>query len=667
MQTVHRARLAGIDGLRAIAILSVVIYHLRGSLLPGGFTGVDVFFVISGYVISKSLAAQEWANFGDLILSFYRRRILRIFPALVVFLIVVSLLSILFIPDAWLSKPNKRTALTAFFGVSNFYLVNTADGYFSQQIPFNPFVHTWSLAVEEQFYLFFPLIFYGWLQAHKKEGVFHHLATWSLPAIGLASLGFAAYQSKVAPDQAFYLLPSRWWELAAGALLLQWQIRSQPRRFPITLNSESKLQCGALVLLFGFVFANEAQFPFPWAIVPMAGTLLMISGVTDANVRGGAVRAWVESTPMVYVGLISYSLYLWHWPVFSLLRWTIGMESLWIQASALVLAFALASVSYHFVENAFRFARKIQKSSNQLVIAVGLTGVCAATLTIALLFRFDAALGLKLSVTTNSRDWSASYNNADEGGNVAGRPKPKRQIFVIGDSHAGAYETMVKTVASQLDAQAFVVTRLGCSFARLNRVAVDDPRCQDFVNQTVEWVAQKAKPGDIVFLAELRIPRLANQLGLIEEVDLKSPGKLQSESAVRDRALAQAVALVQKFQKIGLHVMMDAPKPVFKSPAFRCADWFNRSNPVCKAGFLMNRAALLNLRAPTMASLDVLAGIHGVYVWDPFPILCNSDVCAAFDGEKPVFSDGDHLSGHGNRLLIPSFKNQLLAIWAPKA
>ncbi len=140
--------IAGIDGLRAIAVLSVVLYHLEDTLLPGGFTGVDVFFVISGYVISKSLASSDTTSIRAFLLGFYKRRMLRILPALLVCLMVTSVVTAIFIPDGWLSRLNNWTGLWAFFGVSNFYLVHAADGYFTGGIPFNPFIHTWSLAVE---------------------------------------------------------------------------------------------------------------------------------------------------------------------------------------------------------------------------------------------------------------------------------------------------------------------------------------------------------------------------------------------------------------------------------------------------------------------------------------------------------------------------------------
>src|SRR5690349_14895377 len=191
----RRSYFAGIDGLRAIAVLAVLLYHFDHRLLPGGFTGVDIFFVISGYVISKSLAETAGAGVKDFLLGFYKRRILRIAPALVAVLTVTSLASVLFIPNDWLSGPNKRTAITAFFGISNIYLVTSADGYFSTRIPFNPFAHTWSLAVEEQFYVFYPLIFYGWLRLRACGARLGLLASLALACIAIASLSFAAIET----------------------------------------------------------------------------------------------------------------------------------------------------------------------------------------------------------------------------------------------------------------------------------------------------------------------------------------------------------------------------------------------------------------------------------------------------------------------------------------
>ena len=149
-----------IDGLRAIAVISVVLYHLKDSYLPGGFSGVDVFFVISGFVVSISMANFKGRNFFTFVTTFYARRMKRILPALLFCVLMTGLFAALFIPGSWLSDTNQKTGLFALFGLSNFILAATGNDYFSPKTDFNPFTHTWSLGVEEQFYFIFPLLFF---------------------------------------------------------------------------------------------------------------------------------------------------------------------------------------------------------------------------------------------------------------------------------------------------------------------------------------------------------------------------------------------------------------------------------------------------------------------------------------------------------------------------
>ena len=174
----------GIDGLRAYAVVAVILYHFRNSLLPGGFCGVDVFFAISGYVVSRSLHEVAARNFAHFALGFYARRILRIYPALVACLLVTGLLQVLFIPLSWLSTTSYKTGLFAFFGVSNFALIWFNDGYFSPRVEFNAYTHTWSLAVEEQFYLLFPaLVFFTWNHPEGRRTSVQRLIKLALPLL----------------------------------------------------------------------------------------------------------------------------------------------------------------------------------------------------------------------------------------------------------------------------------------------------------------------------------------------------------------------------------------------------------------------------------------------------------------------------------------------------
>ncbi len=211
---------ADIDGLRAVAVLSVMLYHLSAHWLPGGFVGVDIFFVISGFVVSASLTHAPSDRFHRFVAFFYARRLLRIGPALVLVLLTSVLAASLFIPRAWLSEFNERTALYAFFGLSNWVLQTNADTYFAPRAEFNPYTHTWSLGVEEQFYLAFPFLFFAWVKLRdSKRG--RVAATAALALLGAASLAACVWATKQMPAAAFYGIAFRFWELAVGVLLFQ--------------------------------------------------------------------------------------------------------------------------------------------------------------------------------------------------------------------------------------------------------------------------------------------------------------------------------------------------------------------------------------------------------------------------------------------------------------
>lgn len=648
----------GIDGLRAIAVLSVILFHLNASLLPGGFVGVDVFFVISGYVISRSLAKSNAPSFHVFVLDFYKRRVLRIFPALVVCLLLTSLFAKLFIPDGfWLSDHNDWTGLWAFFGVSNFFLVNHTDGYFSTRIPFNPYVHTWSLAVEEQFYVFFPLIFYLWLRLRSNNNQHHRIVFTALPVIALFSLAWAAHETQTAHERAFYLLPSRFWELAAGGMLYQFH-SYRPHYFDQASRWLNPL--GILFLVIGFTLASEAHFPFPWAVVPVLGAMLLIAGVSTSTNEKSIVGRLLAGRVISYIGRISYSLYLWHWPVFVLFRWTLGLSSPAYALIALMLTFTLAILSYHFIEVGFRSSRFLTRQPSWRIVGGGaLTAYSAFFLVMQLDFA-NHLRGLSLSVTNDKCLWKPydlQCKNEVEASPI------NHSLFVIGDSHAGAYKLMAYMAAERLGAKVYIHSFAGCPIAKLIEVDKGNPICHDFENKTLDWLDEHAKPGDIVFLASLRLHRLSNQWGTFELDNVLAEAYSPKQKDIDRQALAEAEGFVKQLKARGLNVLIDAPKPIFKSPPFRCSDWFNKNNPACAAGFSINRDFLLKYREPTMASLRTLHKDFGVYLWDPFPLLCNHPTCFAFDGNKPKFMDGDHLSGYGDRILVDSFTERLSTVW----
>ncbi len=634
-----------IDGMRALAVVAVIVFHANKALLPGGFSGVDLFFVVSGFVISQSLAARPAPTLGRFLLDFYRRRLLRLLPALLLMLLVTFLLSALLMPRAWRNEQFDQTGLGALLGVSNLVLAWQQDGYFSPGADLNPFLHTWTLGVEEQFYLLFPFVYFVWLQ-HRRT---HAAARWLLPVLAAASLAIAAVQATTAPASAFYLLPARLWELAAGALLYQRVMtHGAPARWRLWALP------GLLMVALGFGFASRFSFPFPGALITVAGTLMLLAAAaaddTDTDRARSSVLSGLQWRPLVYIGVLSYSLYLWHWPLLVLLRWTYGMQGIALWAYPVVLV-AIASASYHWIENPAR--RRGTRLRTRTVLAMGIAamGLSASGAYLIVQHTDD----ISLSTTGDGYQWRPYLHPAwkpvppVDGPTLAGR-----QLFVAGDSHAAAYRTMVSIAARQLEMELHVLERGGCGIVTLLGTAPGD--CSDARERVLAQIEAQARPGDVVLIASLRMPELRGRdwrrghAVVMDDI-------LHARNADDDRAARQdAEAVLARLEALQVKIVIDAPLPIFKASAYRCSDPFNRMNPACADGLTMPRADLERLRAPQMALLASLASAHpALHVWDPLPLLCKDSTCSAMDGLDPLFFDSDHLSGHGNRVLLPDF------------
>jgi len=302
--------LPAIDGLRAIAVLSVVAYHAGA---PAGFVGVDVFFVISGYLITGILLDRP------ALVEFYARRARRILPAAFLCVLVTLALSFALLPSA---GDVARSAASAGLFVANVFFQHATGDYWSDSADTMPLLHLWSLSVEEQFYLLWPLV----LLAGRR---------W-LPWVAALSLALFAWWSYADPSAAFYQMPARAWELAAGGLIAAGYVRSVRFGLPLVL-----LAC---------------LVPMPhWAAAPVAvlGSTFLIASIH----AGRSVRV-LEARPLVYVGLISYSLYLWHWPLLAIDRATrVGVAPLETRLALVAIAFVLAVLSYRYVETPFRKLR----------------------------------------------------------------------------------------------------------------------------------------------------------------------------------------------------------------------------------------------------------------------------------------------------------------------
>lgn len=673
--------LGHVDGLRAVAIVSVMAYHANARFLPGGFAGVDVFFAISGFVVTAALAAHQSESIGSFIGGFYHRRLTRILPALIVMLVAAALVWTLLIPPSWLSGQAERVAIAGFFGLSNWTLVDQSDAYFAPRAEFSPFTHTWSLGVEEQFYVVAPwVIFLVW---HYQRQVLTLLV-----ALAAGSLACAIAWTPSQSTLAFYSIASRYWELAAGSLwyLLVWH-RS---RSSFLISALPLLQAMGVAALAATLWRAPPQStPFPWAIGAVLGTLVLIG--SPRLVSSPAARL-LGLRPMRWIGLRSYSLYLWHWPVVVLMRWTIGLDRAWHVAAAGIATLTVAELSFRWIEKPLRRSARWQRLPAWLTtgVLIGAAGLCAFTA--QAMFDRRSEWGMS-TVVRHATDWYAdhhdptlpppqacagrsgpNYHQLDRHLVIDHRPcaepdgRAPQQLFVLGDSHATAYLPMLHRLSIDESVYVEVHQIPGCAFlAMFGPMGINRPAdCTTQPRVALADILLRARPGDVVFLPSLRLPRFGDQWGLLNSDDVLQEHFDAAMQQSRQAAVVDADQWLRPMLQHGLRVILEAPTPIFRAPAFRCVDAWLRHNPICASGLVEAREFEQRLREPVLRTeQQVVARQQSgrITVFDPFPSLCPGDRCSAVapDG-RPLFFDADHLSRWGNEVVYPSFREHWRAV-----
>ncbi|MGD0846029.1 acyltransferase family protein [Bradyrhizobium sp.] len=476
-----------IDGLRAIAVTLVVCFHAFPEAMPGGFIGVDIFFVISGFLITGIIARElDQQQFG--LLAFYARRIRRIFPALIVVLGATLVLGWLWmLPLAYAQLSADVFASAAF--VSNIALW-LQSGYFDIESGRKPLLHLWSLGIEEQFYLCWPLILM--LAARLRLSL---LAVASV--LGLASFALNVALIGSDPVATFYLPFTRAWELLAGGVLAcGWnQLRHT--------SAASNLRAAAglvLIAIAAGVLDSKSAFPGWWGLLPVAGAALLLS----APAAWGC-RHLLSSPAMVRIGLISYPLYLWHWPLlvfFGIIKF--APLTLLERALIVALSFALAALTYRLVEVPFRFGRPNRRGIAGLCAGMGLVALAGGVIVAGrgFDFRLPAQIREMTDVRTDSSKWrlheclldlSREMSFADSCVDRDRRPL----ILLWGDSTAGALLPGLRKAQETRDFGIAQFTSSSCIPA-LNTDIAGVPNCRA-INDKVLVLALKIKP-DIVLL-----------------------------------------------------------------------------------------------------------------------------------------------------------------------
>jgi len=644
-----------IQGLRALAIIVVVLFH-AGLPVPGGFIGVDVFFVISGFVITGMLR-RDWQRDGRLRLrTFYARRFKRLTPALALTVSVTLLLSIVILSPLGVQQTAAETGIGAMLLVANIAIARTTGGYFDLAAGTNPLLNTWSLSVEEQFYLVFPLILIlGWALARRRGGRAWPIvlvAATAAISIALMLATSRGGQLGALPGElvGFYGPLTRVWEFAAGALL----VVAAPR-IPGRAGATAAGLLG-LVLVLGSLWLITSATPGPGLrnILPVVGTMLLLW----AGERENPVSRVLASRPAVAIGDVSYSWYLWHWPliVFSLLLWpSLG----WIAPAAALVSLIPALLSYRWVEQPIRtrsvsgaasWTRLIAVTSGPpivigivilLLCSIGYGSPAVRSAQQARASHADSLAGCALTPPIDEIPWDACrWNTA-----ATGRP-----IVLVGDSNAGQFSEAVIAAGEALGRPVTIISTNGCPFMDVRDVTTPDPgSCGDYVARAIDHLTASA-PGTIL-IGSSSLPYAPAEFATTGTYETGGPAPGADYTAsVLTRA---AKTLTSGGQQVVLMQVI----PHFTTPPYvyaldRCTVWSLISGS-CSVDMprTFSDAAQETMRtAFSMAARD-----SGVTLLDLRGDLCPQGTCRTQRDGRTLYLDGGHISVEESLSLAPRF------------
>lgn len=639
-----------IDGLRGLAVAAVVLFHLGVPGFGGGYAGVDVFFVISGYLITSLILPDIEAGRFSLI-SFYERRVRRLFPALLVVLAFACVAGARILPRHELQDLYESVAATALFA-ANFLFWKTT-GYFDGAAETRPLLHLWSIAVEEQFYIVFPALLLLGVR-HLQRHVFRLAA-----AIALASLAASALLTWRYPEAAYYLPWFRAWELLLGVLLAV-----RPAH-PASPALREAMGAGGLALIGWSVvaFSRDTVFPGYHAVVPCAGAALVIVSGSGAS---SATRRVLEWRPLVFTGLISYSLYLWHWPLLVYARHLAIRDLTTVEtAGVLALSVAVASASWRCVERPFRGRR----GALSRPVLLGAAAAASVTLVAAGIAGYHgnapkAAHGAQAEAGPRFLPYRHCMNREAAGilaGNVCtlGATGPARPSFLLwGDSHAGAIAPAVHLAAERAGRSGLFLGQAGCPpLLGVERRDRGDLPCREF-NETVARLLERNP--------EVRTVLLAARWAMYAEgtrpedrgaptVRIAPGGPGGNAQALGEGLEATAAWLAKHARDLVFvaqvpEIPWDVPAALERSQA----EGREPPDPPSRRAYLARQGKV------TRAVQDV-SRRHPLRVIDPASLLCKEGICRVAREGQPLYLDSNHLGSHGNRYVADAFRDVLAA------
>ena len=600
-----------IDGLRGLAVITVMLFHTFPEYLGGGFIGVDIFFVISGYLICSNLFKNlEEGRFS--FIDFYSRRIRRIFPALLCVLFSTYGVGWFLLTSSEYWQLGKHLAGGAAFSANFVYL--NESGYFDIAANLKPLLHLWSLGIEEQFYIFWPVIL--WLAWRMGINLF------TVTLIGL--LASFACNIWAASNEAFYLFDfyspfTRIWELLIGALLAYYVIRAKPDK---SSNMQSCFGL-ALITIGAFICSKESVFPGWWALLPTVGATLLISAGKTATIN----KIFLSNRMMVGLGLISYPLYLWHWPILSYLRILNGEASApWILTLCLIASLGLAYLTYRFIERPLRYGTNLRIKT---IVLLGLMIIIAFVG-----FNTYKRDGLDFRISKKLQVIDGKINCPEYSVCTFGNQNSEKIIVLYGDSHA-SHLTRALELELGSEYKIYYVYASGC-----------------FVSQSLgypdipEWkkcpqIREVVKKLEGLNIFAIITAQKWHGYDLVEPKDI--------QKAVQDKAKAFDLK-PKKMLILGSTIDIDYNCEI---STFYKRRPFSKSNPcvVNKTPMETNKAFI-----DTTRSMNLPSNIKFVY---PYEVICPKGQCTIIDGDISYYQDPTHLTLDGALKVVKEIRKQL--------
>jgi len=652
-----------IDGLRAVAVLAVIVNHFSSSMLPAGNLGVDLFFVISGYVITGSLSRTKSTSLKGFLASFYAKRAKRLLPALVACVIPSAILICLFNP--W-PQGDIKTGITALFGLSNIWLYIQDTNYFGKSAALNVFTQTWSLGVEEQFYLFFPFFvwFSGFSQQLAARRGARNLALIIIPLLLVSVVLFVVF-ARSNPAASFYLVSSRFWELAAGCLaylcLRTWPSLRSSTNNPI--NSFCLL--GIICIFFLNVKSKEIII-----VVCLTFYLLVRMNRRDFGYS-------ILTLPILqWLGKISYSLYLWHWTIIVISRWTIGIQW-WTVPLQIGAMLVLASMSYKYVEVPFR-AGDWGSSSPMFLgfIATSLSGILISILGLNPYFSLfsgvregvvkkEQPLLEQYRIPGSDSSWQGAACVLKDGNDFQKLKVTKenctlgdfdsasRRVLVIGNSYSVTFRRAFDQLVIQDNYAVLLTSAFGSSPApNMNLGNIYDQLSLDYWQRIVPPLIASLRKDDIVLI-------------LSDLNDFSDPNKPDKSEGLRMSLNVSLNKFAQDIKARGLNLVVLGGLPFARDaecdPTIATHQWFRSGSNSCT---FFSKVSTLERMGPLSNILTELGRSSKLEVLDLMEVFCPGDRCTynASNGEILYRDAKSHPSDEAAMLSAPIIRNLLVSI-----